>query len=177
MPNLINESILRQLSDDFASAEGMVVVSMDGLSVAETEALRNQLADRGVRLRMVRNRLARKALETRGVTTPRALFAGNTACAWGSSEDAIGIAKAVDGCEAKRLGKVKFKGGLFEGDVLDPAGAAALAGLPGKNELRAMMLGLLSGPARSLATLLNAPGSSIARAIQARVDKGGEAAS
>jgi len=177
MPNLINESILRQLSDDFSGAEGMVVVSLDGLSVAESEALRNTLAERGVRLRMVRNRLARKALEDRGVSTPKGLFAGNTACAWGSSEDAINIAKAVDTCEAKRLGKVKFKGGLFEGDVLDPAGAAALAGLPGKNELRAQVLAILSGPARSLAILLNAPGSSIVRAVQARVDKGGEAAS
>ena len=177
MPNLINEIIVRKLSDEFARAEGMVIVSLAGLTVRETEDLRTALAQRGVRLRMVRNRLARLALKSRGLEAGEELFGGNVACAWGSSEDTIKIAKvvadAVKKVDPKKKAKLAFRGGFFEGNLLGPKEAAALAGLPGKDELRAMMLGLISGPARSLAVLLQAPGASLARALQARVDKTG----
>jgi len=179
MPNLINDCIVRQLSDDFGRAEGMVIVSLNGLSVAETEGLRNSLAEHGVRLRMVRNRLARMALKQRGFDAPRELFQGNVACAVGSTEEAILAAKAVQGSEARKLGKAAFRGGLLEGNLLDAAAAAALASLPGKNELRSKLLSAISGPARGLVGLINAPGASLARVLSARVDKlgGGEAAS
>jgi large subunit ribosomal protein L10 len=176
MPNLINEIVVRQLSDEFARAEGMVVLSLSGLTVEETESLRDSLAETGVRLRMVRNRLATLALEKRGVKLSEEVLAGNVACAWGSSEATIKIAKvvkkAVKGRDPKKKGKLAFRGGFFEGNPLDARAAEALAELPGKDELRAMLLGLLSGPARSLATLLHAPGSSLARVLDAHAKKG-----
>jgi large subunit ribosomal protein L10 len=180
MPNLINQIVVRQLSEEFAGAEGMVIVSLSGLTVEETENLRNSLAESGVRLRMVRNRLALRALRSRGLGPADELFSGNVACAWGSSETTVAIAKvvaqAIKKVDPKRKATVAFRGGFFEGNLLDQRSAAALADLPGKNELRAMLLGLLSGPARSLATLVAAPGSSIARVVQAHVDAGEPAA-
>src|SRR5262245_10574491 len=95
MTNLINEIVVRQLSDEFTRAEGMLVVALNGLSVEQSEGLRDALAERGLRLRMVRNRLARLALEKRGLKPAEDLFGGNVACAWGSSEDAINAAKIV----------------------------------------------------------------------------------
>jgi large subunit ribosomal protein L10 len=176
MPNLINEIIVRQLSDEFTRAEGMVVVSLSGLTVEDTEKLRDSLAEGGVRLRMVRNRLARLALKNRGFEANEELFAGNVACAWGSSEDAIRVAKAVakaakSADPKKKKSKLAFRGGFFEGNLLDAKSAAALAELPSKDELRGMLLGLISGPARSLAVLLNAPGSSLARVVDAHAKK------
>jgi len=171
MPNLINEIIVRQLSDEFARAEGLVIVSVNGLTVAESESLRDSLAERGVRLRLVRNRLARLALKNRGLETPDDLFMGSLACAWGTSEDAINVAKVVKGSAAKKTGKLVFKGGFFEGNLLDATGAAALAELPGKNELRAMTLSVLSAPARSMAALIQAPGASLARVLHAHSEQ------
>jgi len=180
MPNLINDIIVRQLSEEFASAEGMVIVSLSGLTVEETESLRDALAERGVRLRMVRNRLAKIALKNRGLDASDELLSGSIACAWGTSEDAINVAKivqkAVKAADPKKGTKLAFKGGFFEGSMIDAKAAAALAELPGKAELRAKLLGVLSGPARSLVTLLAAPGSSVVRAMQAKVDKGEPAA-
>ena len=176
MPNLINEIIVRQLSDEFSRAEGMVIVTLKGLTVEETESLRDSLAEGGVRLRMVRNRLATLALKNRGLELGADVLAGNVACAWGSSEDTIKIAKvvkkAVKSRDPKKKGKLAFSGGFFEGNALDAKSAEALAELPGKDELRAMLLGLISGPARSLATLLHAPGSSLARVLDAHAKKG-----
>ena len=55
----------------------------------------------------------------------------------------------------------------------DADDAAALAKLPSKDQLRAQILGCLSGPARGLVTVLAGPGSGLARVIQARIDEAG----
>jgi large subunit ribosomal protein L10 len=168
MPNLINKMIVRELSQAFGSTDGMVIVSMAGLSVEQTEDLRNSLAEHGLRLRMVRNRLARLALKERGIEPPEDMLLGNIACAWGSSEEAVTAAKVLHNSTARKEGKVVLKGGLFEGALLGPREAVALAALPGRSELRATMLGLLNAPARNLVGLLHAPGSSLVRVVDAR---------
>lgn len=171
MPNIINQLIARELKDSFESAEGMVFVSAAGLTVAENETLRTELEEKGVRLRMVRNRIARLVLSERGVEPPADLFKGNVACVAGTVEDAINAAKVFEKSDLhKKDKKIEFRGGLLEGNLLDAQQSKALADLPGKDELRAMMLGALSGPARGLAGILFAPGSSLARVLQAHAD-------
>ncbi len=170
MPNLINKLIVRELSEAFGKSEGMVMVSVGGLTVEQTEDLRNALADHGLRMRMVRNRLARLALKERGIEPPADMLLGNIACTWGSSEDVIAAAKVLQKSTARKEGKVALKGGIFEGALLGPKEAVALAELPGKQELRATMLSLLNGPARGLVGLLHAPGSSLARVLAAHAD-------
>ena len=171
MPNLINEIVVRQLSEEFGRAEGLVIVSVGGLTVKETETLRESLAERGLRLRVVRNRLTKLALKSVGIEPPAEMLLGNLACAWGSSEDTINAAKILQASPARKGGKLGFKGGLFEGSLLGPKEAAALAALPGKLELRAQMLGLLSAPARNLVALVAAPGSSLVRVLAARSEQ------
>lgn len=170
MPNVINEMLVRELTTALSDAEGMVIVSLSGLTVAETEGLRNSLAEQGVRLLMVRNRLAKIALRERGLQPPDDVFVGNVGMAWGSPEDAIHAAKVLVKSDARKAGKVAMRGGLLEGNFLDSQQATELAELPSRDELRSKMLGVLSGPARALVCLVNAPGSSLARVLQAHVD-------
>ena len=175
MPNIINKMLARELTDSLSDAEGMVIVSMAGLTVEESDSLRTALAEQGVQLRMVRNRIAKIALKERGLEAPAELFKGNVAMTWGSPEDTIHAAKVLVKSDAKKAGKVVVRGGLLEGKMLTPQEASNLAELPGKQELQAMLLGVLSGPARSLVGLIHAPGSSLARVLQAKVDQDGGA--
>ena len=62
MPNLVNQMVSRQLEKEIGEVDSMLVVSLDGLTVAETEVFRGDLAKSGVRLRMLRNKLARRVL-------------------------------------------------------------------------------------------------------------------
>lgn len=175
MPNVINAMIVRELTAEFHGAEAIVFVSAEGLTVKETESLRADLDERGARLRMVRNRLARLALCERGLEPPAELFRGNVAAVAGGIEAVLAAAKVFHGSDlSKKAGKIAFKGALLEGRLLGPADATALADLPGKDELRAMLLGALSGPARMLVSVLAAPGGALARVVQARVDAAGE---
>lgn len=172
MPNLINKVILRDLSSAFENAEGLIFVSLSGLTVAESEGLRTSLAESGIRLRMIRNRLATIALAERGLEVPEGLLVGNIGCCWGTAEDAVAAAKVLHTSPERKAGKVALKGGVFEGELLGEQEAVALASLPTKDEMRAKVLGTLLAPAQSLVGVLAAPGGALARVLQARVDKG-----
>lgn len=171
MPNLVNQMVVRDLAEDLEKADGMVLVAFGGLTVAETEALRCSLAAKGVRVRMVRNRLARLVLAERGIEFPAGTLSGNVAIAFGDAEAAIDAAKVFSDKDVKKAGKVKFRGGLVQGDVLDAGAAASLAEVPDRDTLRAQMLGVIAGPARSLVSVLNAVPSAVARVVQARADE------
>lgn len=173
MPNLVTEMLVRELTDTFKGAEGMVIVSMNGLTVRESEDLRDSLAEQGIGIRMVRNRLAKLAMKEAGLEAPSDLFAGNTAVACGATEDAIHAAKVLQKSDAKKKGKIVLRGGLLEGNMLDEKGALALADIPGKMELQSMLLSAISGPARKLVGLLVAPQGALVRVVQARVDNEG----
>ena len=177
MPNILNQMVVRELTNSFKGSSSMVVLSMSGLTVEENEDLRNALAEGGAMLHMVRNSLARLALKECGVSIPDEVFQGNVAIVVGEPEQAIHAAKVVKKSEVKKAGKVDFRAGLLDGEVLDAATAQRLADMPDRNTLRAMMLGVLSAPARQLVGLINAPQSALVRVIQAHVDEGGGDAS
>jgi len=170
MPNVVKEMMIRELTEELKDAEGMLMVNMSGLSVAETEDLRNKLAEQNVPLRMVPNRLARRALASRGLETPEHLFKGNVAVSWGGPEAAIHAAKVMKDAPPQKDGRLTYAGAVLEGNVLGADDAASMADMPGKDELRAMILGCLSGPSRGLVMCLAANGSGLARVIQAHVD-------
>ncbi|MEX1026315.1 MAG: 50S ribosomal protein L10 [Planctomycetota bacterium] len=176
MPNVINQMLARELQENLGAAEGMLIVSYEGLTMSENEAFRDSLAEEGVRLRMVRNRLAVRVLAERGLEAPADLFTGNVAMAWGGPEDAIHAAKVVSKSPLKKAGKVAVRGGLLEGNLLGAQDAANLADLPSPEELKGMLVSTIAGPLRGLVGILLAPQGALVRVLQARIDKAEEGA-
>ena len=124
----------------------------------------------GARYRVTKNRLAQRALEGTPFDGLAPLFTGPTAIAF--SRDPVAAAKvAVD--YANRNTKLTIIGGGLSGQPLDAAGVKALATLPSLDELRGKIIGLLNAPATKLATLLQTPGSQLARVVAAHAEKGG----
>lgn len=171
MPNLVNQLVLKELQKELGTSDGMVIASFGGLTVKESEALRNELAKKGAGLTMVRNSLARRVLAERGFEIADGLLAGNTAIAFGSTESAIHASKALQSPEVKKAGKVKIRAGVLEGKLLSAAEAVAMASVPDRNTLNSQLLGLLQGPGRSLAFLVNAVPGGTARVLKARADQ------
>ena len=71
----------------------------------------------------------------------------------------------------KKQEQVKAKGGYMDGAVLSAAEVGALADLPAKPVLQAMLLGVLQAPSRNLVTVLNAKAASIVNVVNAYKDK------
>ena len=88
MPNILNQMVVRELTDTFRESTSMVIVSMSGLTMEENEDLRNSLAEGGAMVHMVRNSLAKRALAEVGVEVPDDVFQGNVAMICGGPEQA-----------------------------------------------------------------------------------------
>jgi large subunit ribosomal protein L10 len=170
MPSLVNRLVVGELTKELAEAQGMLFISFGGLTVKESEALRGKLASKGVRIRMVRNALARRVLAERGFEVADGVLSGNTAIAWGNSEAAVHAAKFATEPEVKKIGKVKIRAGVLDGALLTEKDAAALAGIPDRKTLQAKLLACLSGPARGLVATLNGLPGGLTRVLHARAE-------
>ena len=70
-----------------------------------------------------------------------------------------------------KAGGLQIKGGIVEGEAYLGSAAEVIADLPDRNTVNTQIVTAISGPARSLASVLNAVAGGLARCIQARVDK------
>ena len=177
MPNLVNRLITAEYAEVLKRSEGALVCTLGGVTVREFEKLRTELAKDGVRLRMIRNSLLRRALAERGFELPAGVLVGNMGVAVGSIEGTIHAAKALTSGDVKKAGKIVIKAAVFDGQLLGAKDALALAGLPDKKTLRGQLVGCIQGPLRGLVTVLNGMPSGLVRVVQAHNDKqGGEPA-
>jgi large subunit ribosomal protein L10 len=144
------------------------VTHYSGLTVAEMTDLRGRLRQEGAKLQVVKNTLAKKALNGSVGEAGDALFAGPVAIAF--APDPVSAAKVATQY-AKDNDKFTVVGGLMGQTVLDQAGIKALATLPSLDQLRAKLIGLLQAPATKVAGVLQAPAGQIARVIGAYAAK------
>jgi large subunit ribosomal protein L10 len=173
MPNLVNTLVSNEYKALVTRQEGLLLLGGNGLTVVETEALRDELDKGGARLKMLRNALARRTLAEAGFEFPAQAFSGSVYVVYGSTEATIHAAKVLTRPEVRKAGKIALRGGVLDRSQLSASDAVLLADTPDKNTLRAQLLGVLQGPARGLASLLNALPSGMARVLQARVDSQG----
>src|SRR5262245_14844193 len=143
MPNLVNRLVVQELKKELGTAEGMVLVSFGGLTVKETESLRNALAKKGAGLTMGRTSLALLVLAERGFELGGDALAGNTAIAFGNAEAAIHASKTFQSADVKKAGKVTIRAGVLEGKLLSASEAVALADVPDRHTLNGKLVSLL----------------------------------
>ena len=173
MPNVVKKLVTARYEQTFQRAEGLLLVSLAGLTVAESEALRATLDEKGAGLSMVKNSLARRVLADKGYEFDGEVLSGNVAIAYGSTEATITAAKVFSKSELKKAGKVALRAGVLEGNALSPEDAEALAEVPDKDTLRAQLVGVIQAPLRGLAASLAAVPGGLARVVQAHVDAAG----
>lgn len=149
----------------FTEAGGIVLSRYSGLTVAEMTALRTHLgSEAGGSLKVVKNRLAKLALEGLPGEKAVSLFTGPVAIAF--AQDPVAVAKsAVD--YAKKNEKFVLIGGILGDSILDEEGVKALATMPSLDEMRAKLVGVLNAPASQFVRTLNAPGQDFVRQLNA----------
>ena len=157
------KEIVKNLAEKMKNANTGVFVDYKGINVADDTALRNELRKAGVEYSVIKNTLARFAVEEIGYGALSDIFNGTTALA--TSDDQVAAAKIL--CNyAKDHENFTVKAGFIDGEILDADGVIALSKIPSKEGLIAKMLGSLQSSLYGLAYVL-----------QAKIDKeNGEAA-
>ena len=149
-----------------ASSLSAVIAEYRGLTVAEMTDLRTEARNAGVYMKVVKNSLARRAVEGTPFECIQPSLRGPLLLAF-SREDPGSAARVVKGFsrEHPNLATVSVAVG---GELYDATSLDRVAALPNLDEARAMLLRTLNGPMTQLVRLLSEPGSMLARALKAR---------
>ncbi len=158
------ENDLDQLKKDFSETPNAFLIDFKGMTVGEDAQLREQVAKAKITYRVVKNTLARLAVEGTPLEPMREKFVGTTAIAV-TPEDPVAAAKVLSDF-AKDHAKFVFKAGIVDGRVIDVADIEKLSKMPSKEELISKMMFLInsgaqriavctSGVARNLAIVVN----------------------
>ena len=163
------ESMLTQYIEWVGKSQAVVLVEYSGLKMSNLDAIRLKVREAGGEFHIVKNTLAKLALEKAGFKVPADYAERSTAIGFAFSDPA-GFAKAL--MEAtKGMEAVKIKGGFMGAMTLKPTEVKALASLPPLPVMRALLLGLLQAPASKLVRTLAEPGRQVAYVVKAYSEK------
>lgn len=124
-----------------------VLAAYSGTSVKELQQLRRDARVSGTNVKVVKNRLVIKALEgnerLKGIDT--SVLTGQILYAF-NSQDEIAPAQVLASF-AKTAPTLQFVGGItYDGIFINADDVRALASLPGKDQLRGMLIGTIAAP-------------------------------
>ena len=140
-----------------------VIVDYKGINVEDDTKLRKELREAGVNYTVAKNTLLKRAIAETELNGLDSVLEGTTALAT-SADDYVAAARIL--CKFADTHKnFEVKNGFIDKEVIDVAKITGLAKLPSREILLANVLGAFQAPI-----------SAFARAIQAIVDKDGEAA-
>lgn len=148
------EAQVALLSKELGVAGHIVLLDFKGLDVPQTTELRRQVRSADGQYRVIKNRLARRAVEGTPHEVLGPHFRGTTAVAY-TSTDVVALAKTLVGF-TKTTPSLKIKAAVVEGEEIDSQAVGALAELPPKPEMQAKLLAVLAAPATQLVQVLSA---------------------
>ena len=162
--------MVQSITDMISDSDYCYFVTYAGIKVQDFSAFRDQLGAAEARCSVQKNSLIKKAAEALSISGLDAVdLTQSTAIVYGKG-DCSAVAKIINEF-GKKNEAVKAKGGYLDSSVLAAADVAALADLPTKPVMQAMLLGVMQAPARNLVTVLNAKAATIVNVINAYKDK------
>jgi large subunit ribosomal protein L10 len=168
MDRVQKKEAVENLGQIFTESGSVVVARYAGLTVAQLTDLRRRMGAAGAKFTVIKNRLAKIALENAERGAAGDFFSQPTGIAY--AKDPVAAAK-VAAQYAKENEKFVIVGGLLGKTPLTDEGVKALASMPSMEELRSKLLGCLNAPASKLVRTLNAPASSLLNVLEAHRKK------
>jgi large subunit ribosomal protein L10 len=160
------QALVEEVNAIAASALSAIAAEYRGMSVAQITELRAKARSQGVYVRVVKNTLAKRAVEGTEFACLRESLKGPLILAF-SREDP-GAAARVFKDFAKGNDKLVTKAVAIGGALYGPADLDRLASLPTLDQARAILLGVLQAPAAKLVRTLAEPPALVARVLAAR---------
>jgi len=145
-----------ELHEKFSRAKLAVMTECSGLPVNDVTELRKQLRGAKAEFRVVKNTLAARAVDGTTLVEAKPYFRGPLALMIGYDDPVLPTKILRDFIKGeKREEKIKIAIGVLDGKLMQPAQIAAVASLPSKPVLLAMLLSAMQGPVRGLVYTLN----------------------
>ena len=159
------KAVVEAVAEVARTAQSAVAAEYRGLTVAEMTDLREKAKQSGVYLRVVRNTLARRAVEGTEFECARDRLKGPLVLAF--SRDEPGAAARVMRDFARSNDKLRVSFVAFDGKAMDAPAVDQLASLPSRNEALSMLMSVLLAPASKLARTVAEPHAGLVRVVDA----------
>ena len=156
---------LNALVEQLNNSKSAMIVGFNKLTVTKDQEFRHQLRESGAKYQVVKNTIARRAVEGTPYAQASEFFKGVTGIVW-TENDAVVLSKTVSKF-VKDNGEIfSFKAGIVDGRVVDLKQVQAIANLPSKEELISKLLFVINAQAQRIATVINAVPRNLAVVIK-----------
>ncbi|MFH1421356.1 MAG: 50S ribosomal protein L10 [Planctomycetota bacterium] len=169
MSRILREKILHELKEQYSSVNCGIFVNFDGLSSEVMNQLRGNLHKKGYSLNVRKNSLLKLALEEAAKTVDSDFFSSPTAVAFGE-ENPFELFRLLIDWE-KKTGKLKVKGGFFEGKSVTSADISSLSLIPSKESLLSRLAGAINSPATRIVSCVNSVLIKVCATVKAYSEK------
>jgi large subunit ribosomal protein L10 len=162
------KEVVAEVSERLAKAQSVILAEYRGLPVEQITVLRAQARASGVYLRVLKNTLARRAVQG----TPFEKLAEKMVgpLAYGISDDPVAAAKVLH-LYAKGNDKLVIKGGAMPNYVMSVKEVGNLASMPSREQLLATLLGTMQAPIAKFVQTLNEVPARFVRTLAAVRDQ------
>jgi len=163
------KAIVADVAEVAAPAHSAVAAEYIGLSSNEMNDLRSEARKGGVHLRVVKNTLAKRALEGTDFACMSDRLTGPLILAF--SQEDPGAAARVTKEFAKGHGKFQVTMLSVGGELLEPSDIDKLAKLPTRDQAISMLMSVMKAPVGKLARTMNEVPGKLVRTIAAVRDQ------
>lgn len=172
MSKQLKQVVVKDIEKRLKPVESYLLVDFRGLNSAQSFDLRRTLNEAKVRMRVVPNRLAVRVLDRWEGGKPefKDLFKGPTAILYGT-DGAITASRVVAQWKKKNKNLLDVKGGVLEGQIIEPSVVEKLSRIPDRPVLLAQVAGGFQAPLSRLAGALQQVIARVAYALDAHRKK------
>ena len=171
MPMRIDDKkiAVEELNGVANKAVSAIAADYHGTTVSELTKLRQEARDSSVHLKVIRNTLAKRALNDTKFSCFEDLLVGPTMLAF-SLEDPTSAAKLVNNF-TKVNKNFQVKGISLGDSLLELSKLSVLANMPSRDEALAQLAGILNAPMTKFVSILNQVPSKLVGTLQAVKDQ------
>lgn len=164
--------IEKELTDRFEGIESLGVINPRGIDANRNNHIRRKLHEKGLRMTVVKNTLARRSIQGK-LTGFDKLLDGPSALIYGQASASVIARLLLD--EKKTDEKLELRGVFFDGEIYaGDKGVEQVSKLPTREEAIANILGAILGSGRKLAAALKGPGGTLGAVLKTIEDKAKE---
>ena len=146
------QAVVAEVSAELARAQAVIVAEYRGLNVERATQLRSKARQSGLYLRVLKNTLVRRAVQGTPFEKLSDVMVGPLM--YGIAEDPVACAKVLSDF-AKENEQFVIKAGAMPNAVMSVQDVKALADLPSREQLLAMLMGTLQAPMAKLVRTMN----------------------
>ncbi len=155
MSKYVKELMMDQLRSDLDGSKSLLILDLKGLDAIAEHKFRNDLRKKSIRVRALKNTLARRVFSDMGLEGLSRFLEGPSVAVWGGA-GVTELAKEIS-TQVKTLKKPEIKGGAVDGVVIGPAQVEDITKLPSREALIARVVSLALSPVQRVLSLANAP--------------------